>query len=61
MGYKKGKVKPLEGGRAHSYTAKKLKEELKKTYWFAARNDATIKAWAEGRKRRPKNWEDNYR
>ena len=63
MGYKKGKVKPIAigGGRTKNYSARKLKEELKQMYWFAARNDATIKAWDKGRKRRPKNWEESYR
>jgi|TARA_R110000824_G_scaffold117409_1_gene269373 hypothetical protein len=63
IGRKKGRVKPISigSGGAKNYSARKLKEELKKTYWAAARSDASFEAWARGRKKRSNNWEDKYK
>ena len=61
MGYKKAKVKPLAGGQANNYTARTLKKELHEMYWYAAKHDATIKAWEQGKKKRSRNWEDKYK
>ena len=38
----------------------KLKEELSIHYWSAAKTDATLKAWDNGKRKRPKNWEKDY-
>jgi hypothetical protein len=54
-------IKPLFGG----YSKKKIgirkgKALLKNMYWKAAKCDAYFKAIAEGKKRKPKNWEKLY-
>ena len=54
-------VKPLHGG----YSKKKLRiqrgrETLKNMYWKAARCDAYYRALANGKKRKPRNWERLY-
>ena len=60
MGYKKAKVKPLAGGQTNNYTVRTIKKELHEMYWYAAKHDATIKAWEQGKKKRPRNWEKEY-
>jgi len=60
VGSKKATLKPLAGGRKKTLTIRQIKEELKSTYWYAARQDASAKARAEGRKKRKANWESDY-
>ena len=54
------KVKPLAGGQTNNYTVRTIKKELQEMYWYAAKHDATIKAWEQGKKKRPRNWEKEY-
>ena len=54
-------VKPVHGG----YPKKKLRvkqgrEILKTMYWKAASADAYYRAMADGKKRKPRNWEKLY-
>tara|TARA_R100000935_G_scaffold19671_2_gene37709 strand:- start:503 stop:796 length:294 start_codon:yes stop_codon:yes gene_type:complete len=60
IGNKKGTVRPLAGGSKKIYNLKLLKEELKETYWYAARCDASKVAHESGRKKRKLQWERIY-
>ena len=60
IGSKKCRVVPITKRGGKTFTLFKLKEELSKHYWSAAKTDATLKAWADGKKKRPKNWAINY-
>jgi len=60
VGSKKCKVTPITKRGGKTFTPFKLKEELSKHYWSAAKTDATLKAWSNGKKKRPKNWEKDY-
>ena len=60
VGSKKCKVTPITKRGGKTFTPFKLKEELSKHYWSAAKTDATLKAWSNGKKKRPKNWEEDY-
>lgn len=61
MGYKHARIKPLFQKTATRMSASKLKNKLADTYWCAAKSEATYKAWEDGKKRKPKNWQRDYR
>jgi|TARA_R100000329_G_scaffold66895_1_gene58790 hypothetical protein len=60
IGSKKCRVVPITKRGGKTFTLFKLKEQLQKHYWTAAKTDATIKAWSNGKRKRPRNWEKDY-
>jgi len=55
VGSKRGSVTPVAGGHRKVYSIRALKEELKDTYWYAARCHA-----GRNKKKRSVNWQRHY-
>jgi hypothetical protein len=62
MGSKYMTAKPLYGkpSTAKKISARQGKQELQRMYWRAAAIDAHYKALESGKKRKSKNWEQQY-
>lgn len=60
VGNKKGTVRPVAGGAKKTYNIRALREELKQTYWYAARCHASKEVLSKGLKKRKLQWERNY-